>query len=140
MQICVRISIFCIVRSITGPILPPQVDLTYTRTYGRQTDEIQVNFKMFKMFFWLIYSDFIMFDITAMLLHCYNCISVAFCQIKLILRWVFKCEKFGCLLLCQSLLLGTNVLNDTLMYYPFTVSLPGCDNWSAFLVHNLLIL
>ena len=44
---------------------------------------------------------------TALELH-----SVGFCQVK-----VYKCEKFGSHFSCQSLLLGTNVPNDSNQNY-----------------------
>ena len=50
--------------------------------------------------------------IAATLQQYYKYISVGFCEVKLVLRCILKCEKLGCHFLCQSLLLGTSVPND----------------------------
>ena len=55
---------------------------------------------------------FILFNITAMLLQYQNCISVGFCRVKLILRCILKCERFGSHFSSKSLLLSTSIPND----------------------------
>ena len=102
------VSIFCIVIK-TGPILPPLWVLQQAgRQAGRQN---KGGFQIFKI---LYNSGFCFFTITAVLLQYQNCISVDFCQVKLILRCVLKCEKSTLVTIfsCQSLLLGTNVPDD----------------------------
>ena len=66
----------------TGPILLLLVDLIA----GREADKIQVDFKTLKFSAGSTIQIFVLFNITAMLLHRYNCISVGFCHVKLILR------------------------------------------------------
>ena len=46
-----------------------------------------------------------------MLLQHQNCISVGFCQVKLISSCVFKCEKFGYHFSCQSLLMYLMIIS-----------------------------
>ena len=41
----------------TGPILPPLVGLTAGWLAGRLADEIRVDFEIFKILYWLNYSD-----------------------------------------------------------------------------------
>ena len=87
-QICVSASIFCIVRK-NWPYPP-----TASRCYGRK-EGWQMKYS------WILKTLKFSTGITiqtfcAMLLQCWNCISVSFCQAKLILRRVLKCEKFGC--------------------------------------------
>ena len=53
-----------------------------------------------------------MFNITAMLLWHFTTISVGFCQVELILRCFEMQKNWLPFFLCQSLLLGTNVLVD----------------------------
>ena len=54
-----------------------------------------LGFEIFKILYRLNYLGLYFVFITAMLLQYKNCISVGFCQVYLILRHVFKCEKFG---------------------------------------------
>ena len=70
----------------TGPILLLLVDLIA----GREADKIQVDFKTSKFSAGSSIQIFVLLNITAMLLHRYNCISVGFCHVKLILRCVLK--------------------------------------------------
>ena len=62
------------------------------REGGRLADEIRVDFEILKLLYRLNYSDFVLFNITVILL---NCIQSAFVKLKFILRCIWKCEKFG---------------------------------------------
>ena len=82
---------------------------------GRQADKIGVDFEIFKIKFSTGYTiqTFILFNITVMLLQYYNCISVGFHQVELTYFEIcFEMQKMVAIISCQSLLLGTNILND----------------------------
>ena len=97
-QICVSVSIFCIVRK-NWPYYPTTTG-SYGRYAGRKAsrqntggfqnfyNSLQV--KLFGLLFNLISLQCYYNVITAVLLQCYNCISVSFCQVMLNLRCVLK--------------------------------------------------
>ena len=74
-------------------------------------------FEIFKILYTLNYSGFYLFVTTAMLLQYQNCISISFCQVKLILRCVLSTKNLVAIFSCQSLLFSTSVPNDTSSYY-----------------------
>ena len=90
-QICGSASISCIVRK-TGPILPPLKGLMAGRQAGWQTKLRWISIFRKLSSYMLTYLDFVVFNITAILLQCWDHILVSFCQQSL----VQKCEKFSC--------------------------------------------
>ena len=68
---------------------------------------------------------FTLLNITEMLLQYQNCISVGFCQVKLVTYKV--CFEVRIIQLpffsCQSLILGTNIPNDDRAYQYFTLDM-----------------
>ena len=116
----------CIIIKIMRENLPHPSNAS--GSYGRQTGwqasrGNMGEFWIIKILYRLNYSTFILFNITAMILQCYNFNSLGLCQVKFVLRCVLKCKRFGCHFSCQSLLLGTKVLiNKSQLLYKLTLS------------------
>ena len=99
-----------------GPIFPLLVGLMADRQTGWLADKIWENFKIFKILYRFIKcSDFTLFNkyrhnVTIVLAMHFSQLSSS----KAIWKCLLKCEKFGCYSFSlQSLLLSTNVLNDS---------------------------
>ena len=90
----------------------PSASGSYVWQAGRQADEILVDLKILKFSTDCIGWIFAVFNEGAVLLYCYQCISVSFLG-KVYCECVIEAHKSGTpCFLCRSLLLSTTVLND----------------------------
>ena len=111
-QICVSMSIFCIVRK-NWPY-PPTASGPYSREAGREKGwktKYGWILKFLRFSTGSIILIFVLCNITAMLLRCYNS---GYCLVELSLRCVLKCEKFGCHFIMSISTIRTNIPNDYL--------------------------
>ena len=118
---CLRNNIFVnplplpLLCEISGALHLVQPGLTVSRQAGRQSDEMQVNFKIFKVGCRSKFS-------TCLFVYQWYCIITALsmhsswlCQVKSVARLILKCDFSGSHMISyQSLKLSNIVLNDRL--------------------------